>query len=50
VFGHYENFFVASSGASAAILGLLFVAVTVANADDADRKTRERRTVLAGSA
>jgi len=50
VFGHYENFFIASSGASAAILGLLFVAVTVANADDADRKTRERRTVLAGSA
>ncbi len=50
VFGRYENFFIASSGASAAILGLLFVAVTVANADDADRKTRERRTVLAGSA
>lgn len=50
VFGHYENFFIASSGASAAILGLLFVAVTVANTDDADIKTRERRTVLAGSA
>ncbi|MGA9876437.1 MAG: hypothetical protein WBQ21_11575 [Solirubrobacteraceae bacterium] len=46
----YENFFIASSGASAAILGLLFVAVTVANTDDADLKTRERRTVLAGSA
>jgi hypothetical protein len=50
VLGHYENFFIASSGASAAILGLLFVAVTVANTDDADLKTRERRTVLAGSA
>jgi hypothetical protein len=50
VLGRYENFFIASSGASAAILGLLFVAVTVANTDDADLKTRERRTVLAGSA
>jgi hypothetical protein len=48
--GHYETFFVASAGASAAILGLLVVAVTVANTDDADAKTRERRTVLAGSA
>ncbi|MGO9976769.1 MAG: hypothetical protein ACLP01_29000 [Solirubrobacteraceae bacterium] len=48
--GSYDNFFIASSGASAAILGLLFVAVTVANTDDADLKTRERRTVLAGSA
>jgi hypothetical protein len=50
VFGHYVNFFIASSGASAAILGLLFVAVTVANTDDTDLKTRERRIVLAGSA
>jgi len=50
VFAHYGNFFVASSGASAAILGLLFVSVTVANTDDADLQTRERRTVLAGSA
>ncbi|MGO9341941.1 MAG: hypothetical protein ACLP6E_05405 [Acidimicrobiales bacterium] len=48
--GHYEMFFVASAGASAAILGLLVVAVSVVNADDADAKTRERRTVLAGSA
>jgi hypothetical protein len=47
---HYEMFFVASAGASAAILGLLVVAVSVVNADDADAKTRERRTVLAGSA
>jgi len=50
VFGDYGNFFIASSGASAAILGLLFVAVTVANTDDTDLQTRERRTVLAGSA
>ena len=50
VVGHYENFFVASAGASAAILGLLVVAVSVANADDANPTTRELRTVLAGSA
>ena len=46
----YEDFFVASTGASAAILGLLVVAVSVVNTDDADATTRERRTVLAGSA
>jgi hypothetical protein len=50
LFGQYEDFFLASSGASAAVLGLLFVAVSVVNADDSDPKTRERRTVLAGSA
>jgi hypothetical protein len=50
VVGHYENFFLASAGASAAILGLLVVAVSVVNADDADHRTRELRTVLAGSA
>jgi hypothetical protein len=50
VVGHYENFFVASAGASAAILGLLVVAVSVVNADDADHRTRELRTVLAASA
>jgi hypothetical protein len=50
VVGHYENFFIASAGASAAILGLLVVAVSVVNADDADSTTRELRTVLAGSA
>jgi len=50
VVGHYQNFFIASAGASAAILGLLVVAVSVVNADDADPTTRERRTVLAGSA
>ena len=48
--GHYESFFVASAGASAAILGLLVVAVSVVNADDANATTRELRTVLAGSA
>ena len=48
--GHYEDFFVASAGASAAILGLLVVAVSVVNADDGNPTTRENRTVLAGSA
>ena len=48
--GRYENFFIASAGASAAILGLLVVAVSVVNADDANSTTRELRTVLAGSA
>ena len=48
--GDYESFFIASAGASAAILGLLVVAVSVVNADDANPTTRELRTVLAGSA
>ena len=48
--GHYQNFFIASAGASAAILGLLVVAVSVVNADDANPTTRELRIVLAGSA
>jgi hypothetical protein len=47
---HYEDFFIASAGASAAILGLLVVAVSVVNADDENPTTRENRTVLAGSA
>ena len=48
--GHYVSFFIASAGASAAILGLMVVAVSVVNADDANPATRELRTVLAGSA
>ena len=48
--GHYGSFFTASAGASAAILGLLVVAVSVVNADDSNPTTRENRTVLAGSA
>jgi len=50
VLGQYENFFITSAGASAALLGLLVVAVSVVNADDANPATRELRTVLAGSA
>jgi hypothetical protein len=46
----YEDFFIASAGASAAILGLLVVVVSVVNADDENPTTRENRTVLAGSA
>lgn len=48
--GQYESFFSTSAGASAALLGLLVVAVSVVNADDANPTTRELRTVLAGSA
>jgi hypothetical protein len=50
VLGHFADFFIASAGASAAILGLLVVAVSVVNADDENPTTRELRTVLAGSA
>jgi hypothetical protein len=50
VVGHFESFFITSAGASAAILGLLVVAVSVVNADDQNPTTRELRTVLAGSA
>jgi hypothetical protein len=50
VVGHYESFFNASASASAAILGLLVVALSVVNADDTNPTTRENRTVLAGSA
>jgi hypothetical protein len=50
VVGPYEDFFIASAGASAAILGLLVVAIAVVNADDENPTTRELRTVLAGSA
>jgi hypothetical protein len=50
VVDHYQSFFITSAGASAAILGLLFVAVSVVNADDKNPATRELRTVLAGAA
>src|SRR5215472_8700558 len=50
VVGHYVSFFITSAGASAAILGLLVVAVSVVNADDDNPTTRELRTVLTGSA
>jgi hypothetical protein len=47
--GRYANFLVASSGASAAFIGLLFVGMSIVNRDDSSHATRERRIVLAGS-
>lgn len=46
----YSSFFVASSAASAAFIGLLFVALTIANLDSGEERTRTRRDTLAGSA
>ena len=46
----FEDFFIAGASASAAILGLLVVALTVVNTDDADLATWDLRTVLAGGA
>lgn len=45
----FDEFFSASAGASAAILGLLVVAVSIVNRDEDDATTRQRRTVLAGT-
>ena len=47
---NYTNFFMASSGASTAFIGLLFVGMSIVNTDDSNYATRERRIVLAGSA
>ena len=49
VTGQFDNFYTASAGASAALLGLMVVAISVVNTDDANLRTRELRTVLAGS-
>jgi hypothetical protein len=46
----YTSFFIASSAASAAFLGLLFVSLTVANVTSTDHRARARRETLAGSA
>src|SRR6266568_4848771 len=46
----YARFFAASATASAGFSGLLFVALSVVNRDESQHGTRERRTVLAGSA
>jgi hypothetical protein len=50
MFGGYETFFFTSAGASAAFLGLLFVAFSVVEVSDSDARSRERRAVLAASA
>ncbi len=46
---NYTNFFVASTGASTAFIGLLFVGMSIVNTDDSNYTTKERRIVLAGS-
>jgi hypothetical protein len=46
----YARFFAASATASAAFTGLLLIALSVVNQDEAVHRTRERRTVLAASA
>jgi hypothetical protein len=50
VLDQYARFFPTAATASAAFSGLLFVALSVVNRDDSQHATRERRTVLAGSA
>jgi hypothetical protein len=47
---NYTNFLIASTGASAAFIGLLFVGMSIVNSDDSNYAARERRTVLAGTA
>lgn len=47
---HYSNFFVASSGSSAAFIGLLFVALTIANQGQPESEIMTRRQSLAASA
>ena|SRR6266516_141029 len=46
----YAHFLAASSTAAAGFTGLLFLALSVVNRDESQHMTRERRTVLAGSA
>src|ERR1700730_14742771 len=46
----YSSYFLASSAASAGVIRLLFVALTIANLAGADERTRTRRDTLAASA
>jgi hypothetical protein len=48
--GQYAHFFETSATASAGFTGLLLVALSIVNHDDTEHGTRERRTVLAGTA
>jgi hypothetical protein len=48
--GQYAHFLDASATASAGFTGLLLVALSIVNHDDTEYGTRERRTILAGSA
>ena len=46
----YSNFFLASAGASAAFIGLLFVSLTIVDTEESDQRARANRDALAGSA
>ncbi len=50
VLDRYSNFFLASAGASAAFIGLLFVSLTIADSEESDQRARTNRDALAGSA
>jgi hypothetical protein len=50
VVDRYANFFVASTAASAAFIGLLFVALTIADTSQLEDRARTNRDALAGSA
>jgi hypothetical protein len=50
VLDDYSNFFIASAGASAAFIGLLFVSLTIADTGERDERARTNRDALAGSA
>jgi hypothetical protein len=50
VLDRYSNFFLASAGASAAFIGLLFVSLTIADLEETDQRARTNRDALAGSA
>jgi hypothetical protein len=50
VITEYARFFGTAATAAAGFTGLLFVALSVVNRDEHRLETRERRTVLAGSA
>jgi len=47
--GSYREFFVASTGASAAFIGLLFVALSFINNENIDEKARAWRRIIASS-
>jgi hypothetical protein len=50
VLDRYSNFFLASAGASAAFIGLLFVSLTIVDREEPDQRAKTNRDALAGSA